>query len=103
MTINVLGNYIRDRRQDLGLTQEQLAEQIGGDCRQSDISSIECGHIRLPNLSLMGSLAAALDVSLWDLLVATGCIDHKHVALAPASGDSSTGIPLKDLPTSSLI
>ena len=30
-----LGNFIRERRQELGLTQEQLAQRIGDTVRQA--------------------------------------------------------------------
>jgi transcriptional regulator with XRE-family HTH domain len=97
MPIHVLGSYIRQRRKHLGLTQEKLAEQIGEGCRMSDISRLECGHIRTLNLSMMESLAAALDISLETLPIARGGVDQTHVAAAPPSGGSAEGIPLKDV------
>jgi transcriptional regulator with XRE-family HTH domain len=97
MSINVLGSYIRERRQHLGLTQEQLAAQIGGDCRQSDISRIECGHIRVPESSMMDSLAAALDVSLGNLPIAPKWGEQPPIAAVPPSGDSSDAFPRKDI------
>ena len=67
-----LGTYIRERRQDLGLTQEQLAERMGEPIRQSDVSRLEAGRITLPRRLRMEQLASALDVSLGDLLLHSG-------------------------------
>ena len=67
-----LGTFIRQRRQDLGLTQEQLAEAIGDHVNQSDISRLERDRITLPRRERLEQLAAALDVSLGDLLARTG-------------------------------
>ena len=89
MPLNALGNYVRQRRQDLNLSQEQLAERISVNCCQSDISRIERGHVRLPRLSTMASLAAALEISVGNLLIVTGWFDHEHLAAAPAPGVSA--------------
>jgi transcriptional regulator with XRE-family HTH domain len=67
-----LGRFISERRQDLGLTQEQLAERVGENVRQSDISRLERDRISLPRRERLEQLAAALEVSLGDLLVRTG-------------------------------
>jgi transcriptional regulator with XRE-family HTH domain len=75
---SAIGNYVRERRQDLGLSQEQLAERVGGTYGQSDISRIERGHIELPRLATMVSLAASLEVPVGDLLIASGWFNEGH-------------------------
>lgn len=80
-----LGTFIRERRQDLGLTQEQLAERIGGKIRQAEISRLEQDRITLPRRARMIAIAAALEVSLGELLVRTGWMDEDLL------GESSEG------------
>jgi transcriptional regulator with XRE-family HTH domain len=58
-----LGQAVRRRRQELGLTQEELAERIGGNMRQSDISRLERGRIDLPRRQRLEAIATALDVT----------------------------------------
>jgi transcriptional regulator with XRE-family HTH domain len=67
-----LGDFIRERRQDLGLTQEQLAERIGTSVRQADVSRLERNRVALPRRTRLEDIARALDVSLADLLVQSG-------------------------------
>jgi transcriptional regulator with XRE-family HTH domain len=67
-----LGTFIRERRQDLGLTQEQLAERLGDTVRQAEISRLEKDRILLPRRERLTAIAAALEVSLGELLVRTG-------------------------------
>ncbi len=67
-----LGDFIRERRQDLGLTQEALAERVDDHLRQSDISRLERDEIALPRRERLEQLAKALEVSLGELLVRSG-------------------------------
>ena len=67
-----LGHYIQERRRELGLTQEQLAEAIGDNVKQSDVSRLERNKITLPRRERLEQLAMALEVSLGDLLARTG-------------------------------
>ena len=73
-----LGALIRERRRDLGLTQEQLAERIGEGVRQSDISRLERDQMSLPRRDRLQQIAASLDLSIGDLLVLTGWMDDQH-------------------------
>jgi transcriptional regulator with XRE-family HTH domain len=77
-----LGNYIRQRREELGLSQEGLAERVGGSYGQSEISRLECGHIELPRLGTLVSLAAALEVPVGNLLIASGWCDDGYFGTA---------------------
>jgi transcriptional regulator with XRE-family HTH domain len=74
-----LGNFVRERRQDLGLTQEQLAERVGYTVRQAEISRLERGRIALPRRDRLNHLAAALEVPISELLVASGWFEPQHV------------------------
>jgi transcriptional regulator with XRE-family HTH domain len=67
-----LGTFIRERRQDLDLTQEALADRIGGSVRQADVSRLENDRIALPRRERLEAIAAALEVSLGELLLRTG-------------------------------
>ena len=86
-----LGTFIRERRQDLGLTQEELAERIGGSVRQADVSRLETNRIALPRRERLEAIAAALEVSLGELLLRTGWM-QKADGLAttlPENGSAS--------------
>jgi transcriptional regulator with XRE-family HTH domain len=67
-----LGQLIRERRMDLGLTQEGLAERIGTTVRHSYVSRLERNQIGLPHRDRLEQIAAALELSLGELLVASG-------------------------------
>lgn len=74
-----LGDYIRIRRQELGLTQEQLAERVGDGVRQAEISRLESGRVFFPRRERLIALAAALDTSMGDLLLKSGWIEERHL------------------------
>jgi transcriptional regulator with XRE-family HTH domain len=80
------GDYIRERRKDLGLSQEQLAARVGGACSQSDISRIERGLVQLPRMTTLVSLAASLEVSVGDLLIASGWFEDEDIVSSLTSG-----------------
>lgn len=61
-----LGRVIRQRRLERNMTQEDLATEIG--VRQSDISALERGHVQLPRRARLQALAAALGITLGELL-----------------------------------
>ena len=67
-----LGEAIRTRRQELGWSQEELAERIGDGVRQADVSRLERGRVVLPRRQRMERIAAALGLSLGELLARSG-------------------------------
>jgi transcriptional regulator with XRE-family HTH domain len=71
-----LGTFIRERRQDLGLSQEQLADRIGETVRQAEVSRLENNRISLPRRERMERLAAALEVTLGEPLVRSGWMEE---------------------------
>jgi transcriptional regulator with XRE-family HTH domain len=78
VSLNLLGNYIRERRQDLGLTQEDLAARIGGTATQAEISRLERGTIILPRRARLDALASALEVSIGALLMHSGWLTQEE-------------------------
>ena len=70
-----LGATIRDRRRELGWSQEELAERVretGGRMRQSDVSRLEQGRVVLPHADRLGGIAAALGLPVGELLARSG-------------------------------
>jgi len=67
-----LGQAIRQRRVELGMTQEQLAVLIGEGVRQSEVSRLERDRIMLPRRERMEHIAAALDLKIGELLAMSG-------------------------------
>lgn len=68
----MLGNRIKHRRLENGLTQEQLASALGIDT--NTISRLECGS-HLPSLRRLAELAQVLGISTGSLL---GEVSNNH-------------------------
>lgn len=75
------GEVIRQRRRELGITQEELAERVGENVRQSDISRMERDYVVLPRRERLEALAAALQVTPGYLLLHSGWITQEELAL----------------------
>lgn len=71
-TSATMGSAIRTRREELGLTQEELAARIGGGIRQSEISRLERGRVTLPRRARLEAIAAALNLPVGELLARSG-------------------------------
>ena len=67
-----LGDVIRYHRERLGWSQTELADRIGGNMSQSDVSKLELGRITLPHRPRMEAIADAIGVPLGELLAASG-------------------------------
>ena len=83
-----LGQVIRRERLARGWTQEALAARIGGEdgfVRQSEVSRLERGQVGLPRRARLERIAAALDLSLGDLLARSGW-GGAAAAFAPPAG-----------------
>jgi transcriptional regulator with XRE-family HTH domain len=89
--MEALGSAIRDRRAELGLTQEELANRMAalGDenIRQSDISRIEAGHVQLPRYERLVALAQALELTLVELFTLAGWDEERWVTAQAQSED----------------
>lgn len=81
-----LGDAIRLRRLELGMSQEELAERIGPDVRQSDVSRLERGKILFPRLERLNQIAAALGMSIGALLIEAGWFSDDEAASFSAAG-----------------
>lgn len=89
-----LGQVIRDRRRDLGWTQEELGARIGHGVAQSEISRLERDKIMLPRRERLERIASALELPLGTLLARSGwagaeqLIDNAPAAAEPRLGDA---------------
>lgn len=72
-----LGIYVRQRRNALGLTQEDVADASG--IGRSHLSQVESGKIGLPNVEIRRRLADTLRVRHIDLMIAAGEISEEEV------------------------
>lgn len=88
-----LGQFIRRSRRALGLTQEELANRIGHGVRQAEVSRLEHDRIEFPRRERLEAIAAALGVSLGDLLIATGWLDDEHAAVIAATKEGELPDP----------
>jgi transcriptional regulator with XRE-family HTH domain len=73
-----LGQAVRHRRMELGLTQAELAERMTCDVLQSDISRIERGYLPWPRPDLLYGLAAALSMSPLQLVMSSGWMSEEE-------------------------
>lgn len=85
-----LGNFVRDKRRSLGLTQEQLGRRIGW--AQERISKLETARYGLPSLPVLARLAAGVEVSLVSILQAAGYRGSGPVAEPQGQGTLVTAL-----------
>lgn len=79
------GQFVRDRRTTLGLTQQQLADRINAHHRvrltQTRISTIEKGQSPyLPSPGVVAALARELRTSWGELMQAAGYVEEAEVS-----------------------
>lgn len=79
MNGNELGQLIRDRRRELGLTQEEL-EGLSG-VSQTYISQVERGRTTRPLEETLAVFSEALQIPLRDLRVAAGWLEVESVVV----------------------
>lgn len=70
-----LGEAIRARRLELGLSQEEFAARVGDGMGQSGVSQLERGKVGLPRRRRLESIATALDLPMGELLARSGWAD----------------------------
>jgi transcriptional regulator with XRE-family HTH domain len=85
--IKTLGQSIRERRIELGLTQEELAERIGDSVRQAEISRLERDHITLPRRARLEQIARALDIPIGVLLSHSGWAGAENIQVLTVASD----------------
>jgi transcriptional regulator with XRE-family HTH domain len=92
-----LAAAIRKRRAELGLSQTQLAERIGPEMQQTDISRLERGLVSLPRPEFVKQLATALETTVLELFNFAGWLSDEE--LARYSGTvASAVVPLAERP-----
>jgi two-component system, OmpR family, sensor kinase len=89
--LEALGQFVRERRQALGLTQTQFAQRVGWV--QERVSLIENAKYGLPSLPALVHMAQALEVSLAVLLDAAGY--GTMFPADPAAGASPANVALQ--------
>ncbi len=89
-----LGEAIRLRRLELGMSQEELAERIGPDVRQSDVSRLERGKILFPRLERLHQIAAALGLSIGTLLIDAGWFTDEESAQVAVAERPQRHVPV---------
>ena len=95
-----LGQFIRERRLELGLTQQQLAERVDEHLAQAEISRLERDKVALPRRPRMERLAIALEIPLGVLLARSGWTaagDFPAAALANASSNAELQANIDEL------
>lgn len=78
---NTLAEFVAARREDLGMSQSELADRCGFS--RGFANAIERGRIGLPSYSRRRALADALSVRHIDLLVHSGLITYEEVGEKP--------------------
>lgn len=95
-----LGQFIRERRMELGLTQEQLAARVGEQVAQAEISRLERDKVALPRRPRMENLATALEIPLGMLLAQSGwngASDFPAAALENATSNTELKANIDEL------
>lgn len=75
--MSTLGEYIRDRRAQLGMSQTELADRAG--LARAHLSEIERGRIAFPNAGIRRDLARALGTTHVVVLIAAGELSPDEV------------------------
>lgn len=93
---NALGRILRERREQLGKTQEEVADAVG--VTQESVGKIELGKTRAPRPLTLQRLASFLRLDIADLYLALGrANDHASAQrLADADMDHDDEDPLLD-------
>ena len=82
----VLGDYIRRRRQELGLTAQEVADRVG--VKRHYISGIEGGRIKVPREVLRRKLARVLEVPYEVFLIESGILSPGDLSRDGAGGEA---------------
>jgi len=89
-----LGEAVRERRVELGLSQTELAERMDCGVQQADISRIERGYIPWPRPDLLEALAAALQMHAVELITLGGWMSADECEQFHASNEPHGVKPL---------
>mgnify|MGYP004589792045 CR=1 FL=1 len=67
MKENKLNDYIKEKREQLGISQRELARRIKID--NSTISYIETGRIKKPSISILVKISEELNLNIFELIL----------------------------------
>ena len=67
--IRLIGIRIREKREGMGLTQEELAKRVDDKKTRGGISTLEKGMFINPTIKSICAVAKALGVDVWELMV----------------------------------
>jgi transcriptional regulator with XRE-family HTH domain len=96
---STLGTFIRNRREQLGLSQQELADRAGHGTKQEHVSRLERGRVTLPRWHRLLALADALEVTPGELLLQAGLItDADLTGAAEEPARSAAGTEIHPLP-----
>lgn len=76
-----MGRLVRDKRQELGLTQVEMADRVG--ISQAYLSSMERGSVRMPDVDIRRRLADVLRMTHLELLLAIDELSPEEAGQAP--------------------
>lgn len=82
-----LGELIRRRRLELGLTQKEVEARTGGYLSQNYISQVERGEVERPAFDRLEAFAAILQMPVNDLKIAAG---YPVVTVLKGASDAGT-------------
>jgi transcriptional regulator with XRE-family HTH domain len=83
--VSVLGQIVAHRRNELGISQEALAEMVG--VSRGAIAQIETGTIRQPKQETLLALAKALNLSVRTLLLEAGILPREEATTRELEAD----------------
>jgi HTH-type transcriptional regulator, competence development regulator len=66
------GRYLKEARTKLGYSLRKVEGLTDGRVRNAFLSQIENGQVSLPNVELLGDLAALYGLDFWDTLTRAG-------------------------------
>ena len=72
-----IGNLLKRRREELGLSQEAMAKKLG--VSRAHLSRIEHGDYAQPSPVVLGNASKILDISADDLYLITGYVPYSEL------------------------
>jgi transcriptional regulator with XRE-family HTH domain len=93
-----LGQLIRERRRQKGITQEAFATLLGEGVRQSEVSRLECGFVGQPRPARLHRIATVLNLPVATLLMLTAWANPEIKSGGPVGNSSVNDTALNGQP-----